>query len=176
LYEIGLQEDPQFPSVFSYTPSYRLVLLRACLKATKAFLTNRFARKIGDFPRYICVSSFDFVYSFLTALKLITVQLPGWDLNQVRQDLEFEKFVEQSAADMDHAAERRRNRRHLIFRNWAVGASAAHEGLDGLMAGADDCKDEDPFLKVARKIRMLSKVMVSRLFFLVRERIFLFVC
>ncbi|KAK0646039.1 hypothetical protein B0T16DRAFT_151968 [Cercophora newfieldiana] len=159
LYEIGLQDGPQFPLAHAYTPSYRTHLLSSCLQATKAFLNNRFSREIGEFPRYICVSSFDFVYAFLTALKLITVRTaPGWDLAQARQEMEFDKFLERQVRDMEFMVERRRNRRRFMFGNWAVGRG--EDDIDGVVAVEED-GEEDPFLKLAKKIRVLSKMMVS---------------
>lgn len=105
------------------------------------------------------MSSFDFVYAFLTALKLITVQnAPGWDLAQVRQDLEFDKFLERQVRDMEYMVERRRNRRRFMFGNWAAGA--APESMDGVVA-PDEVEEEDPFLKLAKKIRVFSRMMVG---------------
>ncbi|KAK0623443.1 hypothetical protein B0T14DRAFT_516266 [Immersiella caudata] len=162
LYEIGLQSVPQFPLTHSYTPSYRLHLLSCCLQATKAFLTNRFSREIGEFPRYICVSSFDFVYAFLTMLKLITVRgAPGWDLAQARQELEFDKFLERQVRDMEYMVERRRNRRKFFFGNWEVGRG--DENLEGAAAVVEEVEEEDPFLKLAKKIRILSRMMRDEL-------------
>ncbi|KAK4456185.1 hypothetical protein QBC34DRAFT_287132 [Podospora aff. communis PSN243] len=166
LYEIALQSVPQFNH--SYTPSYRLHLLSRCLQATKAFLTNRFAREIGEYPRYICVSSFDFVYAFLTMLKLITVRgAPGWDLARARQELEFDKFLERQVRDMEYMVERRRNRRKFFFGNWEVGRGEHGDGLEGVVGEVsvvgEEGEEEDPFLKLAKKIRVLSRMMRDEL-------------
>ncbi|KAK5664177.1 hypothetical protein OQA88_393 [Cercophora sp. LCS_1] len=162
IYEIGLQGDAQFPASPLFSSSYRLILLTSCLRATKCFLENRFAADIGEYPRFICMSTFDFIFSFLTALKLITLRLPGWDLNDVRQELEFDKFVERQVRDMEFMVERRRKRRRFFFGNWA--APAAPEGMvDGVLVAGDEDDGEDPFLKLAKKIRTLSKVMREEL-------------
>lgn len=159
IYEIGLQANAHLSDPLPlFTPSYRVSLLMSCLRATKGFLANRFAAEIGEYPRFICMSTFDFIYAFLTALKLITLRMPGWDLNKVRQELEFDKFVERQVIDMEFMVERRRKRRRFFFGNWA--APAAPEGMvDGVVTGDED-DGEDPFLKLAQKIRTLSKLMV----------------
>lgn len=160
LYEIGLQEEAHFVShTYAFTSTYRLNLLESCLQATKAFLTNRFAHEMGEWPRFACMTSFDFVYSFLTALKLITLRLPGWDLDAVRRELEFDKFIERQVRDMEYMVDRRRRRRRFIFGNWS-GLAETEGMVDGVVA-ADESENEDPFLKLAKKIRVLSRMMVS---------------
>jgi len=105
------------------------------------------------------MTSFDFVYSFLTALKLITLRLPGWDLDAVRRELEFDKFIERQVRDMEYMVDRRRRRRRFIFGNWS-GLAETEGMVDGVVA-ADESENEDPFLKLAKKIRVLSRMMVS---------------
>ncbi|KAK0711171.1 hypothetical protein B0H67DRAFT_278024 [Lasiosphaeris hirsuta] len=150
LYEIALGDNTT-----AMDQSTRLALLNSCLRATRNFLDNRFAQGIQEYPRFICMSSFDFVYSFLTALKLITLQTPGWDLARVRQDLDFDRFVERQVRDMEFMAERRRRRRKFIYGNWEDFRTMDHGGLDE--------GEEDPFLKLARKIRSLSRIMHEEL-------------
>lgn len=157
LYEIGLGDNtstpPSLPSTMDH--STRLTILNSCLRATKNFLNNRFAQEIREYPRFICMTSFDFVYAFLTALKLITLQAPGWNLTRVRQDLDFDRLVERQLHDMEFMAERRRRRRNLIYRNWENIRAVDHSGGDE--------GDEDPFLKLAKKIKSLSLIMREEL-------------
>ena len=161
LYEIGLQGRQE-----SGSSPYQLVLLGLCLRATKAFLDNRFTYEIREHPVFTSLSSFDFVYAFLTALKLITHQAPGWDLARARQALEFDRFVERQVQDVEFMAERRRRKRWLFFGNWAAGAAPEPPDLGvGLGEGAGAAVavqgDEDPFLRLAKKMRRLSRIMVS---------------
>lgn len=65
-------------------------MLWACARVVRTFLTNRFAREAGDYPRFIRLSSFDLTYVFLTMLKMVTLQVPGWDLARVREELHFD--------------------------------------------------------------------------------------
>ena len=65
-------------------------MLWASARIVHSFLTNRLAGGITDYPRFIRLSSFDLTYVFLTLLKLVTLQAPGWDLAQVREELHFD--------------------------------------------------------------------------------------
>jgi hypothetical protein len=158
LYEIGLQEDTSLAT----SPSFRIALLSKCLQSTKDFLTMRFSQEIRDYPRFICMSSFDFVYTFLTALKLITHRMPGWDVAVARRDLEFDRFIERQVTDMECMAERRKRRRHFRFDHWAGDTvPEVMEATGPMDSGNQNGAQEDPFLRLAKKIRELSKVMVS---------------
>ncbi len=59
-------------------------------RVVHAFMTSRFSHDIGEYPRFIRLSSFDLTYVFLTMLKMVTLQAPGWDLARVRQELRFD--------------------------------------------------------------------------------------
>ncbi|KAK3375304.1 hypothetical protein B0H63DRAFT_275190 [Podospora didyma] len=146
LYEISLKDMP------GVSDMERLELLWLCVHSTNAFLTNRFAEEVHEHPRFICMSSFDFIYAFITALKLITLKTPGWDLPRVRQALCFDHFVERQVKDMMFMAEKRRRRR--IRASGDVEPSAAEERA---------AEEEDPFLKLAKKMRGLASTMRSEL-------------
>lgn len=92
VHSASLRQDGGIPNgVTGPVPSQELLtMLWACAAVVRAFLTNRFAHKTGDYPRFVCMSSLDFTYAFLTMLKLITLRLPGWDLRKVRAELDFE--------------------------------------------------------------------------------------
>ena len=68
----------------------RVEMLWQGARVVHTFMANRFAHEIGDYPRFICLASFDMTYAFLAMLKLVTVQVPGWDLARVRAELRFE--------------------------------------------------------------------------------------
>jgi hypothetical protein len=67
----------------------RLELLWECARVVLSFMTNRFAEEIGDYPRFVCASSFDLTYVFLTMLKLVTLKVPGWDSAVAAKELRF---------------------------------------------------------------------------------------
>jgi hypothetical protein len=65
-------------------------MLWQCARAVQAFMSNRFSTEKGQYPRFICLSSFDMTYVFLTMLKLATLQVPGWDLARAREEMRFD--------------------------------------------------------------------------------------
>jgi hypothetical protein len=68
----------------------RVSLLWDCARVVHTFMSQRFSGEAQDFPRYICPTSLDMTYVFLTMLKLVTLQIPGWDLPRVREELRFD--------------------------------------------------------------------------------------
>ena len=120
------------------TPTDRLELLWSCLKATKAYLNDRFAEPVRDCPRFLCLSALDYMYAFLTSLKLMTLQIPGWDIRRVRQELNFDSVLELKINSMLALGERRRKRHH--------GAAA-----------------EDPFERLARRMSELKVGLMAEL-------------
>ncbi|CAK7213789.1 hypothetical protein SCUCBS95973_001918 [Sporothrix curviconia] len=116
LYEAGLQESSShpLPKDESMSASDRLELLWACTYAIKNLMRNRFQDHITDQPRSLCLSSFDFTYAFLTSLKLMTLQAPGWDGRRVRSELAFDDLIDRQILDLQLLAERRSQNRFRI--------------------------------------------------------------
>ncbi|CAK7236811.1 hypothetical protein SBRCBS47491_009764 [Sporothrix bragantina] len=116
LYEAGLQEASShpLPKGEPMSISDRLELLWACTYAIKDLMRNRFQEHITDQPRFLCLSSFDFMYAFLTALKLMTLQAPGWDGRRVRSELAFDDLIDRQILDLQLLAERRSQNRFRI--------------------------------------------------------------
>ncbi|KAM7199817.1 hypothetical protein V8F33_004221 [Rhypophila sp. PSN 637] len=105
----------------------RFEFLWSCVRAAKGFLVNRYACPVGTpspfactleeqrqeleyrlrNPRFSCISSSDFIYTFLTALKLIMLSLPGWDLDVVRREMCFVDFLERQCVEMEIITGRR---------------------------------------------------------------------
>jgi hypothetical protein len=65
----------------------RVRILWESVRLVDGFMTKRYNRAIDDYPRYVCLTSFDLTYVFLTMLKLSTMQVPGLDLARVREEL-----------------------------------------------------------------------------------------
>ena len=137
LYEIGVQ-DVQATAALPATD--RLELLWSCLNATKTFLDIRFAEPISEQPRFICMASFDFVYSLILCLKLMTLNTPGWDLNTVRKHLSFQELVARQASDLKVLAERR-----------SQGRGTAGSAL------------ADPFLRLATRLEQFNECLSMEL-------------
>lgn len=68
----------------------RLEMLWQCARVVRSVMMNRFSRAVDDYPRFMCLSSCDITYTFVTMLKLVTLQVPGWDLARVRAELPIE--------------------------------------------------------------------------------------
>ena len=89
--------DSETPANY-LTLTDRLELLWSCLNAAKAFLAVRFARPVGDHPRFICVTCVDFTHTFITCVRLALLELPGWDLQRVKAELSLVEVETQRAS------------------------------------------------------------------------------
>ncbi|KAK3322363.1 hypothetical protein B0H66DRAFT_554131 [Apodospora peruviana] len=182
----------------------RFDFLWSCVRATTSFLSNRFdpaaaaqpsanqqdldrlLDRLLERPRFICMSSFDFMYAFMTALKLIMLQVPGWDVALVRRELRFEEFLERQVGEMEAVAHRRQKqftrareefgrdsllgggsaaRRAYHFDSSSMSAEGGTMGVmgDHVSGGGREEEEEevDPFFTLARKMRALSEIMRS---------------
>ncbi|KAK8019814.1 hypothetical protein PG990_004952 [Apiospora arundinis] len=107
LYEVGIQES--LCDAGNLTGLDRLELLWALLNVCKAHLALRLEGERQCFePRFLCIASYDFMYAFITCLKLTNVGgVPGWDLGHVRRDLRLGDLIEQLRAKMLRVIARR---------------------------------------------------------------------
>ncbi|OLN94052.1 hypothetical protein CCHL11_03516 [Colletotrichum chlorophyti] len=97
LYEIGI---PERQSYMSHTE--RLELLWGCCSAAKTFLDLRFPRNNRSVqPRFTCLSSSDFLYVFIVCLKLMTLEVAGWDLPLIQKHLDLGGVVESQVAHLE---------------------------------------------------------------------------
>ncbi|CAK7274128.1 hypothetical protein SEPCBS119000_006011 [Sporothrix epigloea] len=116
LYETAIQEVTGPPSLNNeaLSESDRLELLWACTHAIKNLMHNRFQDHITDQPRSLCLASLDYMFAFLTALKLMTLQTPGWDGRRVRWELAFDDLIDRQIFDLQMMAERRGQKRMCL--------------------------------------------------------------
>ena len=106
LYEIGMQESLCERGKLSYID--RIELLWSLFNTCKAFLALRLQSTPHFEPRFLCISSYDFMYGFITCLKLTNLNdVPGWDLGHVRRDLRLGSLMEQLTDQMQSVIERR---------------------------------------------------------------------
>ena len=134
LYEIGLSES----SGMAITD--QLECLWACAAATKSFFATRFAEPVTDLPRFTCISSFDLVFAFLTCLKLILFNAPGWDTAFVRRELAFDQLLARQAMDMEEVVRRRNTG-----------------------GGGEKALNNDPIFRLAQKVGCLSLAVAAEL-------------
>ncbi|EFQ28616.1 uncharacterized protein GLRG_03760 [Colletotrichum graminicola M1.001] len=100
LYEIGIPECQGSASFISLTE--RLELLWRCCGAAKTFLDLRFPRNnLSVQPLVICLSASDFIYVFILCLKLMTLEVPGWDLQLIKKHLDLAGVVDGYVALLD---------------------------------------------------------------------------
>ncbi|KAF7563776.1 hypothetical protein G7046_g295 [Stylonectria norvegica] len=145
LNEIALSDQH---SSASYVPlTDRLQLLWACLRSLTAFFDIRFSRRELERPRFICLSASDFAFALITGLKLLTLQLPGWNLAHIHAELDMCAIMDGQIRDL-----------MLIIMRRKQGA------FPGATAGA--VPREDPFERLLRQLktlRDLAKLELERL-------------
>ncbi|KAH7188476.1 uncharacterized protein B0J16DRAFT_94771 [Fusarium flagelliforme] len=107
LYEIALSDQP---SATSYLPlTDRLQLLWSCLRSLKTFFDLRFDHRELERPRFLCMSATEFVYTVIAGIKIVTLQLPGWNLVNVHGELDIVEVMSQQAQDLDIIVQRRKH-------------------------------------------------------------------
>jgi len=155
LYEIGLQEN------FGLPITDRLEYLWACVRAAQAFFNNKFSQSVreSDQPQFICMCSFDFIYAFLMVLKLVTLSTPGWDLQLARKELNFDALVDKQIEEMQCLADRRLR----VSSARGAGEVIAAEGGAAAAAAQMEGLAQDPYRKLAEKLRMLRNALCGQL-------------
>ncbi|OAA57845.1 thiamine biosynthetic bifunctional enzyme [Niveomyces insectorum RCEF 264] len=144
----------------SFSPADRLSLLWACLYSTKAYVRNRFFEPVANHPRYLCLTSFDFMYAFLAALKLMTYQMPGWDCRRVRRELAFDELIDHQIYELQMVVKRRmvNVRKHSSGSGSGGGGGGGEHGQNA-QNPVDPLRD--PFDRLAERLRSI-KVMIGR--------------
>lgn len=86
--EVGLSERHCQSNL---TPTDRLRVLWYCLRSLRGFFDIRCKMYPAEVekPRFLCMRGLDVTYALLTAGRLVTLKLPGWDLDQIERDLRF---------------------------------------------------------------------------------------
>ncbi|KAJ4170041.1 hypothetical protein NW754_006182 [Fusarium falciforme] len=134
LYEIALSDQH---STASYMPlTDRLQLLWGCLRSLK----------------FLCMSASDFVYTIITGIKLMTLQLPGWNLASIHNELDMTEVMGQQVRDLVVIVARRKQGNIL--------GTATPSGVPAPQP------PEDPFERLLRQLKTLRdlvKVELKRL-------------
>ncbi|KAG4267708.1 hypothetical protein FPRO04_04124 [Fusarium proliferatum] len=107
LYEIAVSDQH---SAASYLPlTDRLQLLWACVQSLKTFFDIRFDHREMERPRFLCMSASELVYTIIVGIKVVTLQLPGWNLAQIHAELDMVEVMSQQAQDLDIIVGRRKH-------------------------------------------------------------------
>ncbi|KAG6001769.1 hypothetical protein E4U21_003814 [Claviceps maximensis] len=69
--------------------SDRLQLLWSCIKSLNEFFEIRFAKPEVEGPQFLVIIASDMAYTLITGIKLLTLELPGWDLHSIIQKLDM---------------------------------------------------------------------------------------
>ncbi|KAK4242585.1 protein priB [Achaetomium macrosporum] len=151
------EQDPMAVSIAQPDPE-RIEMLWKCTHAVQGFMANRLSREKGEYPRFICLSSFDTTYVFLTMLKLVTLQVPGWDLGRAREELRFDYVVSQLIEHMELTAERRkRKRKGGVASGQSNNRNSLGQSNEMYVPGHGEVGGtEDPWTKLARKLRTVK--------------------
>ncbi|WYZ40386.1 hypothetical protein EsH8_IV_000727 [Colletotrichum jinshuiense] len=151
LYEIGIPENQGPASFISLTE--RLQLLWACCGAAKTFLDARFPRQNRSFqPRFTCLSASDFLYVFIVSLRLMTIEVPGWDLSLIHKHLDLAGFVGSQVAHLEVFVARRNS-----------SFSTAPAGDAAGLADVPGPKVVDPFLRLTEMLAYFRELVKGEL-------------
>lgn len=91
-------------------------------------LEARFEKPRGDWPRQINLSTLDYAYAMQICLKLSTLDVPSWDLQLVRRELDSDEFLDKQIQDVKNLLEMRN--RALENKVDSAGARDQPLGLD----------------------------------------------
>ncbi|KAL2754636.1 hypothetical protein ACRALDRAFT_1070370 [Sodiomyces alcalophilus JCM 7366] len=109
LFEIGIPESQNPDSVLQHPD--RLGLLWRCLGAARRFLDVRFGGPVYVQPRFTWLGASDWLYVILVCLKLLALQVPGWDLSAVSRQIPLDEMADREVDEVNRYAERRRQGR-----------------------------------------------------------------
>ncbi|KAI5465615.1 hypothetical protein BGZ63DRAFT_411145 [Mariannaea sp. PMI_226] len=144
LYEIAISDQHANASYVPLTD--RLNLLWCCVRSLRCFYEVRFARSELEHPRFLCLSVSDLAFALITGVKLLTLQLPGWNLDQIKDELNLIDVMDGQIRDLMIVIARRK---HGLF----PGAAAAQVAKPS----------EDPFERLLRQLKTLRDMVKQEL-------------
>ncbi|KAG9258016.1 uncharacterized protein F5Z01DRAFT_633022 [Emericellopsis atlantica] len=88
----------------------RLNLLWTCLRALRKLFDGRVQEWTDlDNPQFLCLSGSDVSYALIVGIRLSTLRLPGWNLEQIEQELRFGAIMDAAIEHLSLVVERRRS-------------------------------------------------------------------
>ena len=88
--------------------SQRIRMLSMCLLGVKDFFTSRSATHTPSFPALSLVSWTHYGYALLMALKLSLLKVDGWDLGQVRDEIQLPGILEETVSLLEPITKQRK--------------------------------------------------------------------
>ncbi|KAH6888560.1 hypothetical protein B0T10DRAFT_56154 [Thelonectria olida] len=135
LYEIAISDQH---TTETYVPlTDRLQLLWGCVRSLRSFYDTRFAHRELERPRFLCLSASDFAFALITGVKLLTLQVPGWNLGQISAELNMIEVMDSQIQDLVVIIARRKSG---LFPDAAPGGKPP---------------PEDPFSRLLRQLTTL---------------------
>ncbi|KAF4585788.1 tRNA processing endoribonuclease Trz1 [Ophiocordyceps camponoti-floridani] len=89
------------------TQPQRLSLLWTCVHTLRPFLSLNLPTLEHDRPNYLPIMVSDLTYAFITGIKLLTLQLPGWDATRVGAELGLDAMLGRQVGHLGGLIERR---------------------------------------------------------------------
>lgn len=87
----------------------RLQLLWACVRSLRAFFKVRFAASELEKPRFLTLIASDLAYTFITGIKLLTLRVPGWNLDHIGKELALDKILGRQIQDLGDIIAKRKS-------------------------------------------------------------------
>lgn len=78
----------------------RLQLLWASVRSLRAFFKVRFAASELEQPRFLTLIASDLAYTIITGIKLLTLRVPGWNLEHIGKELALDKILGRQIQDL----------------------------------------------------------------------------
>ncbi|KAJ6780710.1 hypothetical protein PWT90_02318 [Aphanocladium album] len=107
LTDIALSDQHCGPAIMPVEA--RMELLWSCIRSLRAFFRARFLNRDIDKPRYVNLTTSDVAYSLITSIKLLTLQLPGWDPKHIAAELTITHMLHWQINDLALIIEKRRS-------------------------------------------------------------------
>lgn len=121
--------------------SDRLQLLWSCIKSLNEFFEIRFANPEAEGPQFLVTIASDMAYTLITGIKLLTIQLPGWDLHRIIEKLDMIAIFSKQINHLNDVIVRRRS----------------------ALLSPDRCAIEDPLERLVRLTRTARELVSMHL-------------
>ena len=99
----------------------------------KTYFGYRFATKEKGPVNSICLSASDFAYTIITSIRLLTLRLSGWNLEQVTAELDLSSIMDKQIDDLTEVLSMRSSR--ILAAEQDRSAGDPFGRLQGLLRG-----------------------------------------
>lgn len=97
----------------------RLRFLWSCVRSLQTIFHRRFNRAEDlDNPIFVCLHGSDVSYALITSLRLVTLRLPGWNVDQIIAELDFYHVMDRLIIHLQGLANRRASGTFSVAFGW----------------------------------------------------------